>query len=1265
MSKLRICSMNVRGLGNWKKRKDVFEKLRSSDAHIFLLQDVHCAAGREMIFRNSWGTDILIAPFTANARGVAILTNRTDIKFNDTIIDKGGNFIITHALIDQSFSLILASIYAPNRDRPEFFQPIERYLDEREGEIPVVLGGDWNMVLEQDMDSYNYRRLNNVRAQRRVLDMIKKYQLIDVFRERWNTTKRYTWRVKNPSVKQARLDFFLASGSINENIVGCDIKAGYRTDHSMIVLDLIVVDQIKGRGLYKFNLSLLKDREYVSMVKRNIKNSVLQYALPVYEREFLESSIGKPESLNICYCISDALLYETIMLNVRTETITYGISKKKQRLHKEKNIIREINELEVKCGDQPTASVVEELNIKQEELAEFRRPLIDGLIVRSRAKWYEKAERSSKYFLNLEKRNYTSKIIPALKNRDGVQITDQNMIIKILEDHFKNELRNHDSGEDPDGFLNGLGLAKVNEQEEKDLRKDISLDEVNIVLRKMKHNKSPGSDGFQPEFFKFFWGELKYFVLRMFRECFKQKGLPCTLRDGIITLLPKGSKPRDMISSYRPITLLNTCYKIISGVIANRLKQLIPKLVSSCQTGFIKGRFIGENTRLMSDVAAYVKQNRQTALFISLDIEGAFNSVSWSFIKAILRHQGFPGDFVQWFEILYEGSVARILYNGNLSGPIRLHRSCRQGDPLSCYLFLLVMECLTRMIQNNPQVKGVSIADFICKISCYCDDTLCMLDGSVNSCRALFDDLGVFAKYSGLAPNIEKTQAMWIGLNADRKEPICLDLQIQWVKKMKVLGIVFEENDERMCANNFDIKFGEMQKTLQQWSKRYLTVFGKITIIKSFLLPKFTHLFAALRTPSTEFIRKLNRALFHFLWNGKQDKLSRKSVCREPLKGGLGMPNISTYINALKVAWARKEITSTHMWTRLFAEMVSKDKFIWDRSEESLKKVAQKTKSVFWKEVLLAYGRFMTAFEVTDVMDISCCNIWYSDVTKFKKGEIRNWRKRGLATLNDLLDESGVLMNFSQLRDIYGISGTQLDYVGLKHSLPGHWLRANKVKLPAPVIHPAVSFLLSRRKGSRYLYAVIISDDLKEHRHRWEGLWEERYSDICWQDIYKNILEASSLSSYRSLHYKIITRIQVTNLLLYRMGISDSSYCTKCGNIRDTLEHKFWHCPNSRKFWDEIKSWLLRNRIITDGSVFTESSVLLGTSNNPLVNHIIICAKSIIKRGVGLQLEHLLCRLKEDKDTEKYISKINGTVDQHQKKWESVAEFQESILGEE
>ena len=115
----------------------------------------------------------------------------------------------------------------------------------------------------------------------------------------------------------------------------------------------------------------------------------------------------------------------------------------------------------------------------------------------------------------MEKRNYTSKIIPALKNKFGVKVTDHKAIISMLEEHFKCVFSNHDSGEDPSVFVTNINLSKINEREATELGKPVSFDEVNMVLRGMKHNKSPGSDGFPPEFFKYFWSDLKYFVFRM------------------------------------------------------------------------------------------------------------------------------------------------------------------------------------------------------------------------------------------------------------------------------------------------------------------------------------------------------------------------------------------------------------------------------------------------------------------------------------------------------------------------------------------------------------------------------------------------------------------------------------------------------------------------------------------------------------------------------------------------------------------------------
>ena len=114
---MRVCSVNCRGLGDYKKRRDVFNFLKGVDCNLFLLQDIHCAKGKENSFRNLWGTDILIAPYKNNARGVGILTKNIDIQFADKNVDDNGNFLIVKAKINQNFEIIIANIYGPSNEK--------------------------------------------------------------------------------------------------------------------------------------------------------------------------------------------------------------------------------------------------------------------------------------------------------------------------------------------------------------------------------------------------------------------------------------------------------------------------------------------------------------------------------------------------------------------------------------------------------------------------------------------------------------------------------------------------------------------------------------------------------------------------------------------------------------------------------------------------------------------------------------------------------------------------------------------------------------------------------------------------------------------------------------------------------------------------------------------------------------------------------------------------------------------------------------------
>ena len=129
MNELRICTMNCRGLGDYRKRRDVFHYLRRSNFNIYLLQDIHCQKKMENIFRNAWGTDILIAPFKSNARGVAILTKGIQVKVCECRIDDEGNFIVAKVTLNDTIPVLLVNIYGPNDDSPDFYENIGNRRD--------------------------------------------------------------------------------------------------------------------------------------------------------------------------------------------------------------------------------------------------------------------------------------------------------------------------------------------------------------------------------------------------------------------------------------------------------------------------------------------------------------------------------------------------------------------------------------------------------------------------------------------------------------------------------------------------------------------------------------------------------------------------------------------------------------------------------------------------------------------------------------------------------------------------------------------------------------------------------------------------------------------------------------------------------------------------------------------------------------------------------------------------------------------------------
>ena len=301
--------------------------------------------------------------------------------------------------------------------------------------------------------------------------------------------------------------------------------------------------------------------------------------------------------------------------------------------------------------------------------------------------------------------------------------------------------------------LSGSDINKLNSEEAASLEGMLTYEECSSFLKHMSNNRSPGSSGFGAEFFKVFWGHIGYFVVRSINEGYSKGELSVTQRQGIITCIPKEGKDRTLMANYRPISLLNCVYKIASGAISNRIKCTLDKLIDRDQTGFITGRYLGENTRLLYDVMQHADQYNLTGLILLVDFAKAFDSLSWNFINKVLEFFKFGDSIKKWITVLYKNAVLSVNQGGNLSSFFNIGRGCRQGDPLSPYIFILCAEILAIKVRNNKNIKGIKIDNNEFKLSQYADDTSLLLDGSDTSLNAALSDLSSFAMYSGLNVN--------------------------------------------------------------------------------------------------------------------------------------------------------------------------------------------------------------------------------------------------------------------------------------------------------------------------------------------------------------------------------------------------------------------------------------------------------------------------------------------------------------------------------
>ena len=447
----------------------------------------------------------------------------------------------------------------------------------------------------------------------------------------------------------------------------------------------------------------------------------------------------------------------------------------------------------------------------------------------------------------------------------------------------------------------------MSKNEQLELEEEIQMEEIQNAIKDMALNKTPGTDGFQVNFYVCFFTRIKDYLLQAYQFSIKCNRLYSSVREGIITLLPKSGRNLDFIKNWRPITLLNTDYKIFSKVIANRLKKHLAKLIHPDQTGFLKGHNISENLRRIFDIMEFTFMKKLPAVIVAIDFEKAFNRVEYKALKSIMKWYNFGPNFINYVMLLFKDFRLVTINNGHSSEPFIPTRGLFQGNPIASYAFLLVMELLATKLRSHKDIQGITVKDTKNLLAQFADDLTLFLKFNQKSWSAIENMFSEFEIQTGMKINYDKSLVYRIGSLENSNAKFYSQKKLVWSNEpLKILGVYVAYSRQKVQELNINPLLDKAKTIIDLWKYRDLSLFGKTLLLNLLVASLFVYRLAVIEPLSKEHVTNLIKMFSQFIWNWKKPKI--KYNCIQSLKtdDGVGLVNMRNKDTALKLQWVFK-----------------------------------------------------------------------------------------------------------------------------------------------------------------------------------------------------------------------------------------------------------------------------------------------------------------------------------------------------------------------